>query len=277
VARRVRPRSVLPGFGLTMGYTVLYVSLLVLIPLAGLFFKSAALSWADIQALLTDRFVLASLRLTFWAATVGALVNAVFGFIVAWTLVKYPFPGSRFIDGLIDLPFALPTAVSGITLAVLFSEGGWYGRFLIPLGIEVSGAPLGVYVALTFIGLPFVVRTLQPAIADLDAEVEEAAASLGASRLQTFLRVIVPSLLPALLTGFTLALARGIGEYGSVIYISNNVPGEGQITAQLIMKQLEQNSYSKATALGALMLVASFLLLGVINGLQWWMGRRGKA
>ncbi len=267
----------MPGFGLTMGYTTLYVSLLVVIPLAGLFFKSATLSWGQIREILTDSNLIASLKLTFGAALVGALINAVFGFIVAWTLIRYPFPGSRIVDGLVDLPFALPTAVSGITLVTLFSSTGWYGRLLEPLGIHVAYTALGVYVALTFIGLPFVVRSLQPALEDLDPEVEEAASSLGASRVQTFFKVVVPSLLPALLTGFSLAFARAIGEYGSVIFISSNIPGESQITAHLIMKKLEDTKYAEATAIGLVMLLVSFAMLAVINGLQWWMSRRRLA
>ncbi len=277
MAKRVKQRNILPGFGLTMGYTTLYVSLLVVIPLAGLFFKSATLSWGQIREILTDSNLIASLKLTFGAALVGALINAVFGFIVAWTLIRYPFPGSRIVDGLVDLPFALPTAVSGITLVTLFSSTGWYGRLLEPLGIHVAYTALGVYVALTFIGLPFVVRSLQPALEDLDPEVEEAASSLGASRVQTFFKVVVPSLLPALLTGFSLAFARAIGEYGSVIFISSNIPGESQITAHLIMKKLEDTKYAEATAIGLVMLLVSFAMLAVINGLQWWMSRRRLA
>ena len=277
MAKRVKQRNILPGFGLTMGYTTLYVSLLVVIPLAGLFFRSATLSWGQIREILTDSNLIASLKLTFGAALVGALINAVFGFIVAWTLIRYPFPGSRIVDGLVDLPFALPTAVSGITLVTLFSSTGWYGRLLEPLGIHVAYTALGVYVALTFIGLPFVVRSLQPALEDLDPEVEEAASSLGASRVQTFFKVVVPSLLPALLTGFSLAFARAIGEYGSVIFISSNIPGESQITAHLIMKKLEDTKYAEATAIGLVMLLVSFAMLAVINGLQWWMSRRRLA
>jgi sulfate transport system permease protein len=260
-----------------MGYTMLYVSLLVLIPLAGLFVKSARMPWADFKEAISDPEMLASLRLTFGAAFVAALVNAFFGFIVAWTLVRYSFPGRRLIDGLIDLPFALPTAVSGITLATLYSSNGWLGRFLEPLGIHVAYTRLGILVALIFIGMPFVVRTLQPALADLDAEVEEAAASLGASRSQTFFRVVLPALLPALLTGFSLAFARAIGEYGSVIFISSNLPGKTEITAHMIMKKLENSDYVGATTLGVIMLVASFILLAGINGLQWWTTRHTRA
>lgn len=270
-------RTILPGFGITMGYTMLYVSLLVLIPLAGLFVKSATMPWADFKDAISDPEMLASLRLTFGAAFLAALVNAFFGFIVAWTLVRYSFPGRRLIDGLIDLPFALPTAVSGITLATLYSSNGWLGRFLEPLGIHVAYTRLGILVALIFIGMPFVVRTLQPALADLDPEVEEAAASLGASRSQTFLRVVLPALLPALLTGFSLAFARAIGEYGSVIFISSNLPGKTEITAHMIMKKLENSDYVGATTLGVIMLVASFVLLAAINGLQWWTTRHTRA
>jgi sulfate transport system permease protein len=254
-----------------------YVSLLVLIPLAGLFFKSATMPWHDLKDALTDPDMLHSLRLTFGASFLAAIINAIFGFIVAWTLVRYEFPGKRFIDGLIDLPFALPTAVSGITLATLYASNGWLGRYLEPLGIKVAYTQLGIVVALIFIGLPFVVRTLQPALADLDPEVEEAAASLGASRGQTFLRVVFPALLPAFLTGFSLSFARAIGEYGSVIFISSNLPGETEITAHLIMKKLENSDYVGATTLGAIMLVASFVLLAAINGLQWWTTRHSRA
>jgi sulfate transport system permease protein len=270
-------RSILPGFGLTMGYTMLYVSLLVLIPLAGLFVKSATMPWHDFKEAITDPDMLASLRLTFGASFLAAVINAFFGFIVAWTLVRYEFPGRRLIDGLIDLPFALPTAVSGITLATLYANNGWLGRWLEPWGIQVAYTRVGIVVALIFIGVPFVVRTLQPALADLDPEVEEAAASLGASRGQTFLRVIFPALLPALLTGFSLSFARAIGEYGSVIFISSNLPGKTEITAHLIMKKLENSDYVGATTLGVIMLVVSFVLLGAINGLQWWTTRHARA
>ncbi len=277
MARLKRQRGILPGFGLTMGYTMMYLSLLVVIPLLGLFFKTWTLSWAEMQAVLTDPELTASLKLTFGAALVAALINAVFGFIVAWTLVRYPFPGHRFIDALVDMPFALPTAVSGITLATLYSSHGWLGSWLESWGIKVANTQLGVLIALIFIGIPFVVRTLQPALEDLDPEVEQAAASLGASRLQTFLRVILPALLPALMTGFSLAFARAIGEYGSVIFISGRIRGKTQITADLIQQKLENGDYAKATALGVVMLLVSFAMLGAVNITQWWSTRRSKA
>ncbi|HUO09218.1 MAG TPA: sulfate ABC transporter permease subunit CysT [Phycisphaerae bacterium] len=272
-----KKRSVLPGFGLSMGYTMLYLSLIVLIPLAGLFFKSATLSWADIRELVTNPDLLSSLKLTFGAALIAAVINAFFGFIIAWTLVRYPFPGHKFIDAVVDLPFALPTAVSGITLATLYANTGWMGSWLEPLGIKVAYARLGVLVAMIFIGVPFVVRTLEPAMQDLDPEVEEAAASLGASRAQAFFRVVLPALVPALMTGFSLAFARAVGEYGSVIFISGRIRGETQITADLIQSELENGNYARATTVGVVMLVVSFIMLGTINGLQWWSTRRSRA
>ncbi|MGN6367459.1 MAG: sulfate ABC transporter permease subunit CysT [Phycisphaerae bacterium] len=276
VINAFKKRSVLPGFGLSMGYTMLYLSLIVLIPLGGLFVKSASLSWADFRELVTNPDLIASLKLTFGASFLAALINAFFGFIIAWTLVRYPFPGHKFLDAVIDLPFALPTAVSGITLATLYANTGWMGRWLEPLGIQVAYARLGVLVAMIFIGVPFVVRTLEPAIQDLDPEVEEAAASLGASRSQAFFRVVLPALLPALMTGFSLAFARAIGEYGSVIFISGRIRGKTQIAADLIQNELENGNYARATAIGAVMLVVSFLLLGTINALQWWSTRRSR-
>jgi sulfate/thiosulfate transport system permease protein len=276
VNKRRNKKAVLPGFGLAMGYTMVYLSLIVLIPLGGLFVKSAGMPWAELREAVTDSEMLASLRLTFGAAFLAACVNGVFGFVVAWTLARYRFPGRRLIDGLIDLPFALPTAVSGITLATLYANNGWMGSWLEPLGVKVAYTRLGILVALIFIGVPFVVRTLQPALADLDPEVEEAAASLGASRGQTFWKVIFPALLPSLLTGFSLSFARGIGEYGSVIFISSNLPGKTQITAHLIMKKLESSDYVGATVLGVIMLVVSFVMLAAINGLQWWTARSSR-
>jgi sulfate/thiosulfate transport system permease protein len=277
VINRWKKRSVLPGFGLSMGYTMVYLSLIVLIPLAGLFFKSASLSWTDWRELVTNPDLIASLKLTFGASLIAAGINAVFGFIIAWTLVRYPFPGHKFLDAIIDIPFALPTAVSGITLATLYVDNGWMGSWLKPLGIKVAYAKLGVLVALIFIGIPFVVRTLEPAIQDLDPEVEEAAASLGASRRQTFFRVVLPALLPALMTGFSLAFARAIGEYGSVIFISGRIRGETQIAADLIQSELENGNYARATAIGVVMLVVSFVMLAAINGLQWWSTRRSRS
>jgi sulfate transport system permease protein len=262
--------SVLPGFGLAMGFTVLYLSLLVLIPLATLVVKSGTTGWTKFWEAATDVRVVAAYKLSFGASLAAAALNACFGFIVAWVLVRYTFPGKRFLDAMVDLPFALPTAVSGIALASLYDRGGWIGRWLYPLGIDVTGTRLAVVVALTFIGLPFVVRTLQPALQDLDPEIEEAAASLGAGRLQTFFRVILPTVLPALLTGFALALARALGEYGSVIFIASNLPMYTEIVPKLIYKKLEQFDYVGATSIGVVMLAASFVMLLMINLLQWW-------
>jgi sulfate transport system permease protein len=269
-----RPSRVLPGFGLTLGYTVLYLSLLVLLPLTALFAKAAGLGWSDFWATVTHPRVMASYRLTFGGALVAATINALFGFIVAWTLVRYRFPGKRIIDAMVDLPFALPTAVSGIALTAIYAHDGWIGQYLEPVGINAVFTPLGVVIAMTFIGVPFVVRTLEPALSDLDREMEDAAASLGANRWQTFRGVIVPAVLPALLTGFALALARAIGEYGSVIFIAGNMPMRTEITTLLIVTKLEQYQFAEATAIAVAMLVASFLILLAINTIQWWSGRR---
>jgi sulfate/thiosulfate transport system permease protein len=268
-----KKRSVLPGFGLTLGYTLLYLSLIVLLPLAALFARSGTMSLDDFWHTITEPRVLAAFRLTFSASLIGAAVNAVFGFIVAWSLVRYRFPGKRLLDSLVDLPFALPTAVSGIALTAIFAKTGWLGQFLAPLGIQAAFSQLGVTIALTFIGLPFVVRTLQPALEELDGEMEEAAASLGANRWQTFWRVIVPSLLPALLTGFALAFARAIGEYGSVVFIAGNMPLKTEIASLMIIIKLDQYDYAGATAIASVMLVASFTILLAINVLQWRVGQ----
>ncbi len=266
---RLKQRSVLPGFGLTMGLTFTYLGLIVLIPLAGVFLKSATISADRFWAAVTDPRVLASYRLSFGASLAGAGINAVFGLVVAWVLVRYAFPGKKIVDAMVDLPFALPTAVSGIALTSIYARNGWIGRWLEPLGLEVSYTRLGVVVALTFIGLPFVVRTLQPALEDLEPELEEAAASLGATRWQTFGRVILPAIFPALATGFAMALARALGEYGSVIFISGNMPMRTEIAPLLIVTKLEQYDYAEATAIAVVMLVASFVLLLTINLLQW--------
>ena len=268
--------SVLPGFNLALGFTLLYLSLIVLIPLSAAFIKTASLTWPDFWSTVTSPRVLASYRLTFDVSFAAALVNGVFGLLVAWVLVRYRFPGKQLIDALVDLPFALPTAVAGIALTALYAGNGWIGRWLEPLGIKVAFTPLGVFVALTFIGLPFVVRTVQPVLEDVESELEEAAATLGATRLQTFIRVILPTILPALMTGFALAFARAIGEYGSVIFIAGNMPMISEITPLLIITKLEQYDYAGATALAVVMLVISFVLLLVINGLQWWSRRRGE-
>jgi sulfate transport system permease protein len=260
-----------------LGYTITYLSLIVLLPLSAMVLKTSQMSWSEFWAAVSDPRVVASYKLTFGASLIGALVNVVFGFAVAWSLVRYSFPGKRIFDAMVDLPFALPTAVSGIALTAIYSNNGWIGRFIPPgfpgahprLG-GLAYTPIGVTIALTFIGLPFIVRTLQPAIADLDAETEEAAATLGASRFQLFRRVIIPTLLPSILTGFSLAFARALGEYGSVIFIAGN----SQITTLLITAKLDQFDYTGATAIATVMLVASFSMLVVINFLQWWSSHR---
>lgn len=268
-----KKQSVLPGFGPTMGYTVFYLSLIVLIPLSALIFKTAGLSWGEFVSTVTAPRVMASYRVTFGAALVAALVNAAFGALVAWVLVRYRFPGKRLFDALVDLPFALPTAVAGITLATVYSGGGWIGRYLEPLGLKVAYTPLGILVAMVFIGLPFVVRTVQPVLEELDAEIEEAAACLGANRWQTFSRVLFPTILPSLLTGFALAFARAVGEYGSIIFIAGNMPMVSEITPLLIITKLEQYDFAGATAIALVMLFASFILLLAINLLQKWSRR----
>lgn len=265
---------VLPGFRLGLGYTLVYLSLLVLIPLGGMILRSASISAEQFWRIATDERALASYRVTFGASFAAAAINAVFGLIVAWVLVRYTFAGRRVIDALVDLPFALPTAVAGITLATLYSANGWIGRYLEPHGIKVAFTPLGIVVALTFISLPFVVRTLQPVIEDIESEAEEAAASLGASRWQTFVRVIFPAVFPALLTGFTLGFSRAIGEFGSVIFIAGNMPMISEITPLLIISKLDQYDLVGATVLAVVMLVISFVLLLAINLLQWWSASR---
>jgi sulfate/thiosulfate transport system permease protein len=260
--------SIIPGFGLSMGYTLLYLSLIVLIPLAALIIKSLSLTWDDFVRIVTAPQVMASYRLSFSTALVAASVNTIFGLLVAWVLVRYQFPGNRIFDALVDLPFALPTAVAGIALSAIYARTGWIGSLLEPMGIKIAYTPLGVVVALTFIGLPFVVRTVQPVLQDLGHDTEEAAVSLGADRWQSFWRVILPELWPAILTGFALALARGLGEYGSVIFISGNIPMRTEITPLLIVNKLEQFDYAGATAIAVVMLAASFILLLIINILQ---------
>lgn len=266
--------SVLPGFGLTLGFALFYLSAIVLFPLSGLFVKTSTLSWEQFWNVITNPRAIASYQLTFGASLAGAFINGLFGSMIAWVLVRYHFPGRSVVDALVDLPFALPTAVAGITLAAIYSPNGWIGRYLEPLGIKVAFTLLGVLVALTFIGLPFVVRTVQPVLQDLDKEVEEAATTLGANRWQTFRAVIVPELWPALLTGIAMAFARSVGEYGSIIFIAGNMPFKSEITPLLIMTKLEQYDYVGATALGVAMLVVSFVLALVINLLQWWSSTR---
>jgi sulfate transport system permease protein len=270
-------RRVLPGFGLTMGLSWLYLGLIVLLPLSGLFLKTFTLSWAQFWETVASPRVLAAYQLSFGAAFVAALANAVFGLLVAWVLVRYHFPGKALVDALVDLPFALPTAVAGLTLTTLYSRNGWYGRTLHALGLEVAFTPVGIVVALTFIGLPFVVRTVQPVLEDIDADVEEAAATLGATPWQVFTRVLFPSVFPALLSGFTLAFARAIGEYGSVVFISGNMPMKTEIAPLLIITRLEQYDYAGATAIAGVMLGASFALLLAVNLLQRWSQRRLEA
>jgi sulfate transport system permease protein len=270
-----KAHSVLPGFNLALGFTLLYLSLIVLIPLSALFFKTATLGWDGFFEVATGERVLASLRVTFVTSFAAAVINVFFGLIVAWVLVRYRFPGKRIVDALVDLPFALPTAVAGIVLATLYAPNGWLGQYFAAHDIKVAYTPLGIVVALTFIGLPFVVRTVQPVLEDVEAEVEEAAASLGAGRWDVFRRVIFPAVFPALLTGFALAFARAIGEYGSVIFIAGNMPYISEIAPLLIVAKLEQYDYAGATAIAVVMLLISFGLLLAINGLQWWSSRKG--
>jgi len=265
-----RPRSsVLPGFGLALGFTLLYLGLVVLLPLSATLAKTLTLTWAQFMETISNPRVVASFRLSFGASLLAAAINAVFGFIVAWVLARYRFPGKRIIDALVDLPFALPTAVAGIALTAIYAKNGWIGRLLEPLGVQVAFSPLGVLVALVFIGMPFVVRTVQPVLEDLEPELEEAAATLGADRWQTFARVVFPSVLPALITGFALAFARAVGEYGSVIFIAGNMPLVSEIAPLLIVTKLEQYDYAGATAIAVVMLAISFALLLLINWLQW--------
>jgi len=273
-APRARQPSLLPGFGLTVGFTAFFLSAVVLLPLGALVLKALGMHWHAFWAVLLDPRAVASYRLTFGASLCAATINAFFGFIVAWSLVRYEFPGRRLIDALIDLPFALPTAVSGIALTAVLAENGWIGGWLAHYGIKVAYTPLGVVVALTLIGMPFMVRTVQPALGEVERDLEDAAETLGASRFQILRRIILPSVLPAVLTGFTLAFARAIGEYGSVIFISGNLPMHTEITPLLIVVKLEQFEYASAAALGFAMLVISFVMLFAINAVQAWGRRR---
>ena len=275
---RIRARNVLPGFRLTLGYTIFYLSLIVLIPLSAVFFETSSMGWNAFWNTVTNPRIVATYRLSFGAALLAAAINAFFGLLLAWALVRYSFPGKRMVDALVDLPFALPTAVTGITLATIYAKDGWIGQFLEPLGIKVAYTPLGILVALIFIGVPFVVRTVQPILEDLETELEEAAASLGAQRWQTFRYVLLPVLWPALLTGFALAFARAVREYGSVIFIAGNIPMVSEITPLMIITKLEQYDYQGATAIALVMLVISFALLLIINLLQAWSAKRiGRA
>jgi sulfate transport system permease protein len=269
-----RQPSVLPGFGLTFGFTLVWLTLIVLIPLAAIFLRAAGMGWSEFVAVGFSPRALAAYRLSFGTAAAAGLVNAVFGLLVAWVLVRYSFPGKRLVGALVDLPFALPTAVAGIALTAIYAPNGWVGRFLDPMGIKVAFTPLGITIALVFIGLPFVVRSVEPVLADLGPEVEEAAAILGASRWQTFNRVIMPTIAPALLTGFAMAFARGVGEYGSVIFISGNMPGKTEIAPLLIVTQLEQYDYAGATAIATVMMLVSFAILLLINVVQAWARAR---
>ena len=268
--------NALPGFGLTMGFTLFYLSAIVIIPIGGLVVRTLGISWSDFWHLATTDRALAAYKLTFGASLVAALANAVFGTLLAWVLVRYEFPGRRFIDAMVDFPFALPTAVAGLTLANLFAANGWLGQYLVPLGIKGAFTPLGVMIALTFVGMPFVVRTLQPVLENFEREVEEAAATLGAGRLRTFVSVIAPTLLPPVITGFALAFARAIGEYGSIVFISGNLPFKTEIAPQLIVMRLEEYDYAGAIALAVVLLIFSFALLAVINVLEQWANKFAK-
>jgi len=271
----IKSFSVLPGFGLSMGFTLVYLSFIVLIPLSAVFIFTSQLTWVEFWSIVSAPRVVASYKLSFGASLAAAAINAVFGLMLAWVLVRYSFPGKKIVDALVDLPFALPTAVAGIALTALYAPNGWLGQFIEgSLGIKVAFSPLGVLVALVFIGLPFVVRTVQPVLQDLETELEEAASSLGANRWQTFRYVLIPILLPALMTGFALAFARAVGEYGSVIFIAGNIPMVSEITPLMIITKLEQYDYAGATAIAAVMLVVSFVMLLIINALQAWAGKR---
>ena len=269
-----QPTRVLPGFGLSLGFTLAYVSFIVLIPLAAVFIKSLGIGWDGLWEILTSERILKSLQLSFSAALIAALVNVVFGLLLAWCLVRYSFPGKRIVDALVDLPFALPTAVAGIALTSLYAKNGWIGQYLEPLGIQVAYTPIGITLALIFIGLPFVVRTVQPVLSDIETELEEAASALGANRLQTIRKIILPILFPALLTGFALAFARGVGEYGSVIFIAGNMPYKTEIAPLMIISRLEEYDYAGATTIAAVMLILSFGVLLLINLVQAWASRR---
>lgn len=273
VRGKTKPQ-VIPGFGITLGFSVLYLSLMVLIPLSTIFMKSSSMGWEKFLQTVTDPRVVASYQLSFGTSLLAAAVNAIFGTLLAWVLVRYTFPYKRIVDGLVDLPFALPTAVAGISLTALYSENGWVGKYLAEVGLKVAYTPLGITVALTFIGLPFVVRMVQPVLQNISQEVEEAAGCLGANRFQTFIRIILPEILPAVITGFGLVFARALGEYGSVVFISGNMPMKTEITPLLIMSKLEQFDYPGATAIASVMLVISFLMLLAMNLLQWWNANR---
>jgi len=274
---KIRQHSVIPGFGITMGFSLLYLSLMVLIPVSMVFLNSSSIGMTAFWETVSSERVLASLKISFATSFAAAAINVIFGVLFAWVLVRYSFPGRKLIDGLIDLPFALPTAVAGISLTTLYAENGWIGKVFAPLGIKIAYTPLGIIIALIFISFPFVVRTVQPVLESMDIEAEEAASCLGASKLQTFYKVILPTLLPAIITGFALAFARALGEYGSVVFISGNMPMYTEITPLLIRAKLEQYDYAGATAIAAVMLVISFTMLLFINVLQWWAGNRDRS
>ncbi len=267
-------QSVIPGFGVTLGFTLAYLGLIVLIPLSAVIWKTTDLTWLQFWETISEPRVVASLKLSFGASLIAAAVNAFFGMILAWALVRYKFPGKKIVDTLVDLPFALPTAVAGIALTAIYAKNGWLGQFLEPLGLKIAFTPIGIMIALIFIGLPFVVRTVQPVLEDLDKEIEEAAASLGANRAQTIFKVVLPIIFPALLTGFALAFARAVGEYGSVIFIAGNLPMVSEIAPLMIITKLEQYDYSGATSIAVVMLILSFILLLVVNTLQAWTAKR---
>ncbi len=268
--RQFKSPSIIPGFGVTLGFTLAYLAIIVIIPLSGLFFKTATVSWEQFWHTITSDRVVHSYKISFGISLLAALINTFFGLILAWVLARYKFFGKKIIDAMVDLPFALPTAVAGIALTALYAPQGWVGQYLDPLGIKVAFTPLGILIALIFVGLPFVVRTVEPVLQDMEKELEEAAASLGANRFQTFWQIILPSILPALLTGFAMSFARGLGEYGSVIFIAGNIPKVSEIVPLLIVIKLEQYDYAGATAIASVMLVASFILLFIINWLQKW-------
>ncbi len=269
---RLKKPSIIPGFGVTLAFTLIYLALIVLIPLSGLFIKTATLSWGEFWQTVTSDRIMHAYKISFGLSFAAALINCFFGLILAWVLARYRFPFKKIIDAMVDLPFALPTAVAGIALTALYAPRGWIGQYLVPLGIQVAFTPLGILIALVFVGLPFVVRTVEPILQDADREVEEAAMSLGATRWQTFWQVILPSVIPALLTGFAMAFARALGEYGSVIFIAGNIPRVSEIVPLVIVIKLEQYDYAGATAIASVMLVISFILLFIINWLQKWTG-----
>ncbi|TSI06843.1 sulfate ABC transporter permease subunit CysT [Lysinibacillus sp. BW-2-10] len=269
--KKRKKKTIIPGFSLTLGYTMIYLSIIVLLPLSMIFFNTLSMSWSEFYETITHPRAVASYKLTLGTALAAGIINVVFGTIIAWVLIRYEFPGKKLVDGIVDLPFALPTAVAGIALATLYSPNGWIGQFF---DFKIAYSPLGIIIALTFIGLPFVVRTVQPVLQNLSSEVEEASASLGANRVQTFLKVIFPELLPAMITGFSLAFARSLGEYGSIVFIAGNIPMKTEITPLIIMTKLEQYDYVGATAIATVMLVASFLFLFIINIIQWYTNRK---